>query len=113
MNKFIVLALMIFIAWTFYQKNISLSTPIIDTQALQQKLPEGTPLDDKPPPKTIKFNSPDKSTTQATVRYRCDGRQHCSQMRSRGEAEWFLKNCPNMKMDGDNDGIPCERDSRF
>ncbi|WP_330165198.1 excalibur calcium-binding domain-containing protein [Pectobacterium versatile] len=26
---------------------------------------------------------------------------------------FFLQNCPNPRMDGDNDGIPCEKDSRF
>ncbi len=46
-------------------------------------------------------------------RFRCDGRQHCSQMTSRAEAEFFTRNCPNTKMDGDGDGIPCENDSRF
>jgi cold shock CspA family protein len=45
--------------------------------------------------------------------FHCDGRQHCSQMRSRAEAEYFLMNCPDTKMDGDHDGIPCENDSRF
>lgn len=45
--------------------------------------------------------------------FRCDGRQHCSEMTSRSEAEFFIRNCPNTKMDGDNDGIPCENDSRF
>jgi len=39
---------------------------------------------------------------------KCDGRQHCSQMRSFDEAKYFIKHCPNTKMDGDNDGIPCE-----
>jgi endonuclease YncB( thermonuclease family) len=39
---------------------------------------------------------------------RCDGRTHCSQMSSCEEATWFLKNCPGTKMDGDNDGVPCE-----
>ena len=43
-----------------------------------------------------------------TNNYRCDGRQHCSQMTSCAEATFFLKNCPNTKMDGDMDGIPCE-----
>lgn len=43
----------------------------------------------------------------------CDGRQHCSQMRSRAEAEYFIRSCPNTKMDGDRDGVPCENDSRF
>ena len=45
--------------------------------------------------------------------FTCDGRQHCSQMTSRAEAEWFIRNCPNTKMDGDGDGIPCENDSRW
>ena len=45
--------------------------------------------------------------------FRCDGRQYCSQMTSRAEAVFFINNCPNTKMDGDNDGIPCESDSRF
>jgi endonuclease YncB( thermonuclease family) len=40
---------------------------------------------------------------------RCDGRTHCSQMRSCAEARYFLANCPGVKMDGDNDGIPCEQ----
>ena len=41
--------------------------------------------------------------------YRCDGRQHCSQMTSCEEATWMLRNCTGMKMDGDGDGAPCER----
>lgn len=41
--------------------------------------------------------------------FRCDGRTHCSQMTSCAEATYFLRNCPNTKMDGNNDGIPCER----
>lgn len=40
--------------------------------------------------------------------FMCDGRQHCSQMTSCREAKDFLKNCPDMKIDGDRDGIPCE-----
>jgi cold shock CspA family protein len=40
--------------------------------------------------------------------FRCDGRQHCSQMTSCDEAKFFLKNCPDPRMDGDHDGIPCE-----
>ena len=41
--------------------------------------------------------------------YRCDGRTHCSQMKSCAEAKFFLANCPNVEMDGDGDGIPCEQ----
>ncbi|MEX1663884.1 excalibur calcium-binding domain-containing protein [Zhongshania arctica] len=49
----------------------------------------------------------------ASRKFECDGRKHCSQMTSRAEAEYFIKNCPNTKMDGDHDGTPCENDSRF
>jgi cold shock CspA family protein len=53
------------------------------------------------------------SDSPVSVSFHCDGRQHCSQMDSRAEAEYFLRNCPDTKMDGDHDGIPCENDSRF
>lgn len=46
---------------------------------------------------------------QHKTKFKCDGRQHCSQMKSYAEATYFIKYCPNTKMDGDNDGIPCER----
>ena len=42
-------------------------------------------------------------------KYKCDGRKYCSQMTSCEEAKFFLKNCPDPKMDGDKDGIPCEK----
>ena len=42
-------------------------------------------------------------------RFKCDGRTRCSQMTSCEEAKFFLKNCPDVKMDGNNDGIPCEK----
>ena len=45
----------------------------------------------------------------STSSFACDGRQHCSQMTSCAEAEYFLKHCPNTKMDGNNDGEPCEQ----
>jgi micrococcal nuclease len=47
------------------------------------------------------------ATTDASGR-RCDGRRYCSQMTSCEEATWFLENCPGTKMDGNNDGVPCE-----
>lgn len=45
----------------------------------------------------------------STGQFKCDGRTHCSQMRSYEEALYFLRNCPNTQMDGNNDGEPCER----
>lgn len=56
---------------------------------------------------------PNKKSNATNSGWQCDGRTYCSQMRSRAEAEFFINNCPNTKMDGDYDGIPCEGDSRF
>ena len=58
-------------------------------------------------------NNPINSKTSETVspsmsQFKCDGREHCSQMGSYEEALFFIRNCPNTKMDGDGDGIPCE-----
>ena len=53
--------------------------------------------------------------TAATARpspsanFHCDGRTMCSQMTSCAEATYFLQHCPATKMDGNNDGEPCEQ----
>jgi cold shock CspA family protein len=49
------------------------------------------------------------SDSPVSVSFHCDGRTHCSQMTSCAEAEFFLNNCPNVEMDGNNDGEPCEK----
>ncbi|AFL74634.1 cold shock domain-containing protein [Thiocystis violascens] len=41
--------------------------------------------------------------------FQCDGRTHCSQMTSCAEAEYFLRHCPDTRMDGNHDGEPCEQ----
>lgn len=45
----------------------------------------------------------------SSASFKCDGRKHCSQMTSCAEATYFLRNCPGVKMDGNNDGVPCEQ----
>jgi hypothetical protein len=52
----------------------------------------------------LRFNS-----EAVSAKFTCDGRTMCSQMTSCEEATYFLKNCPGTKMDGDGDGVPCER----
>ena len=49
------------------------------------------------------------SGTTSSEQFRCDGRTHCSQMTSCAEATYFLRNCPGTRMDGNNDGVPCEQ----
>jgi len=51
----------------------------------------------------------EEGDTQEYENYQCDGREYCSQMTSCEEATYFINNCPNTKMDGDHDGVPCER----
>ena len=54
-------------------------------------------------------NSSASTSNMPNQQSRCDGRTYCSQMTSCAEATYFLRNCPDTKMDGNNDGIPCER----
>lgn len=92
MAKLVILALLVAFGWNHYQNNLS-------------SAPEQTEQETYEEPITL--------ISQPTESFSCDGRQHCSQMRSRAEAEFFLSSCPNTKMDGDHDGVPCENDSRF
>jgi len=52
---------------------------------------------------------PGISSVPSSANYQCDGRTMCSQMHSCAEAKYFLRHCPGTKMDGDNDGEPCEQ----
>ncbi|MDM8539519.1 cold shock domain-containing protein [Desulfococcaceae bacterium HSG9] len=42
-------------------------------------------------------------------KYKCEGKVYCSEMTSCEEAMFYLNNCPGVKIDGDYDGVPCER----
>jgi len=46
--------------------------------------------------------------TEPQNNYACEGKQYCTEMLSCEEARFYLENCPNVKIDGDNDGVPCE-----
>ncbi len=95
LKRVMVIVLSVLLLWQgyiYYGQNRSGATPVMHTPAL---LPTVQP----------------SVTGQSFITggsFSCDGRQHCSQMTSCEEAKQFLKNCPDMKMDGDNDGIPCE-----
>lgn len=60
------------------------------------------------PVQPVLTSNSEQPATEALNSYRCDGRQYCSQMRSCDEAKYFLKHCPDVKMDGNHDGVPCE-----
>ncbi len=46
--------------------------------------------------------------TYEQMGFTCEGKVYCSQMTSCYEAKFYLANCPNVKIDGNNDGEPCE-----
>lgn len=70
--------------------------------ALKHEQPEWGQTAHKEEPRALKQDS------VANV-FTCDGRTHCSQMRSCAEATYFLQHCPGVAMDGDHDGTPCEQ----
>lgn len=96
MKKIIFIALIAIVGWYgnyYYTKNsneANLSTDIAEPE-----------IEAEPESEVVSNNSGN--------RFNCDGRIHCSQMTSCEEAKFFINNCPNTKMDGDNDGIPCEK----
>jgi len=65
-------------------------------------------LESLPPAAAEPFAAPQPTST-AEPSFRCDGRTHCSQMTSCAEATWFINHCPGTQMDGNHDGVPCER----
>lgn len=54
------------------------------------------------------LSGPRGTSRQLSSQFKCDGRTHCSDMTSCAEATYFIQHCPNTRMDGDNDGEPCE-----
>ncbi len=91
MKKILLLALVGFGVWNYYTKNIETNNATIYSTPAS--------LDNSSPSQLAGIQS----------QYQCDGREYCSQMGSYEEAKYFIENCPNTKMDGDRDGIPCER----
>lgn len=61
------------------------------------------------PHSTVYPYAPSAPSAPAVAQFTCDGRTHCSQMRSCEEATYFIQHCPNTKMDGNHDGVPCEK----
>ena len=74
-----------------------------------QAAPEERRLESQAVPEAGRLESRDEESGSEGSQFRCDGRSYCSQMTSCAEAKYFLMHCPNVKMDGDHDGIPCER----
>ena len=90
MRRFVVVLILGFLGWQGYQHYQART-------AKASALPES-------------FTAPAPAAPFSAVsQYKCDGRTHCSQMTSCEEATFFLRNCPGVMMDGNNDGVPCEQ----
>ncbi len=116
---FVLLLVLALLGYKMLQPKNTTSNPIADV-ATETETPvdaafTSTDLDDIPP---TYVDSDATSTSVSAVKpvltslassFTCDGRKHCSQMTSCAEATYFVQHCPNTKMDGNNDGIPCEQ----
>jgi len=51
--------------------------------------------------------------TQSSSSFTCGGTRYCSQMTSCAEAKSYLHHCGLSRLDGDHDGVPCERLCRW
>ena len=114
---FVLLLVLALLGYKMLQPKNSTSNPIADvaTDTPVDAAFTSTDLDDIPP---TYVDSDATSTSVSAVKpvltslassFTCDGRKHCSQMTSCAEATYFVQHCPNTKMDGNNDGIPCEQ----
>ena len=111
MLKAILLVLILILAWygnrQYQHKKFMQEVQAEITQENTEKIKET-----QPQPKVVTPVQPKKVTVipkKAVPKFHCDGRKHCSQMYSYEEAKFFSDHCPDTRMDGDNDGIPCER----
>jgi len=96
MQRLIVLLIVVALGWYGYSK-------------YQSHVPRAGASLNEPRVNEAVANRNARTEALATTTFRCDGRTYCSQMTSCAEAMYFLKNCPDVKMDGDNNGIPCEQ----
>ncbi len=58
-------------------------------------------------PAQVTSDSKNPGKTDTTT-FTCQGKTTCGQMVSCAEATYYVKHCPNVEIDGDNDGVPCE-----
>lgn len=98
MKKLLILIVISLGVWQFFLQDNSMFTPAEEDTATQILNSNA-----------MKTLAKAKELAKPKTAFKCDGRQHCSQMNSYEEAKFFIQNCPDTKMDGDNDGIPCER----
>jgi hypothetical protein len=81
--------------WAQFEGQFTVTKPVI------------TPPTTEPTPTP---DVPEVPVTTPTAKYSCRGKTWCDEMTSCEEALFYLRNCPNTRIDGDKDGIPCEEE---
>ncbi|MGP5551276.1 excalibur calcium-binding domain-containing protein [Psychrobacter namhaensis] len=115
----VMLLILALVGYRTFQPNspTNISTIDVTTETSPVSVSTSTDFDDIPPTyidtdietASTSVVEPVMSTKSAAPSFSCDGRQHCSQMTSCAEATYFSNHCPNTKMDGNHDGVPCEQ----
>lgn len=57
----------------------------------------------------LTYQAPERAPEDDKLGFECEGKTRCSHMTSCHEAKFYLAHCPNVKIDGDRDGVPCEQ----
>ncbi len=86
-----------------YTKNVSISDHLVSFENERGLLVSVGKGDIKKMKRLV-----EKKNGQGT-QFSCRGKTHCSQMTSCEEAIFYLRNCPGVQIDGNNDGVPCEK----
>jgi hypothetical protein len=108
MQRIIVLLVIAALGWYGYGKYQARAKSPSHVEVEERASP--APLASSATPGRAAEQTPEpRPESQTASTFKCDGRTYCSQMTSCAEATFFLKNCPGTKMDGDNNGIPCEK----
>jgi endonuclease YncB( thermonuclease family) len=112
-------------AWVYRQYNRDPMLPPLEAEARQARRGLwALPAAEQVPPWVWRHNvGAASSTTRPQARARaggasssgeassmnCGSKRYCGQMTSCAEAQFYLRQCGLSRLDGDRDGVPCER----
>jgi endonuclease YncB( thermonuclease family) len=109
-------------AWVYPQYNRDPALPGLEAAARQaQRGLWALPVNERQPPWVWRHggqqttpaapqqSAPAQSRPAPTDTFSCGSKRYCTQMSSCTEAQFYFRQCGLMRLDGDHDGVPCER----
>ncbi|MBO1077253.1 thermonuclease family protein [Roseomonas marmotae] len=109
-------------AWVYRQYNRDPALPRLEAEARQAKrgLWSLPPQEQVPPWDWRRQGSPrtaaptnnrggSAAPAQSSAGLSCGAKRYCGEMRDCAEARFYLQQCGLRRLDGDGDGVPCER----